>query len=76
MKLFNILHHDKQITQSLQKSDDAMARVEQQLDKLQATLNGEKQWFTDNGKSIEQHNIAERTTQIDPDRRVLICTQI
>lgn len=74
MKLFNILHHDKKITQSLQKSGDAMARVEQQLDKLQATLNGEKQWFTDD-KSVEQH-IAERTTQIDPDRRVLICTQI
>ena len=75
MKLLELLHHDKKITQSLQKSGDAMARVEQQLDKLQATLNGEKQWFTDDGKSTEQH-IAERTTQIDPNRRVLICTQI
>ena len=74
MKLFNILHHDKKITQSLQKSGDAMARVEQQLDKLQATLNCEKQWFTDD-KSVEQH-IEEHKTQTDPNRRVLICTQI
>ena len=75
MKLFNILHHDKKITQSLQKSGDAMARVEQQLDKLQATLNGEKQWFTDNIESPEQH-IEEHKTQTNPNRRVLICTQI
>ena len=74
MTILNVLRHDKQITQSLQKSGDAMARVEQQLDKLQATLNGEKQWFTDD-KSVEQH-IEEHKTQTDPNRRVLICTQI